>query len=368
LTRYIDKETPMNKILMAGIALAAACGAQAQSSVTVFGVADLAVRRVDNEGRGGVSSIVSGSNSTSRLGFRGSEDLGGGLFAGFHLEHGIAMDLGSQATAVLFFDRRSTVSLGSRSLGEVRIGRDFIPSYNNWGRYDPFSYVGAASASNFISATPVGPIRSAFGSGLASTVRSSNAVQWILPSGWGGVNGELMWAKREGGTAANGQHDVRGGRVGWAAGGIDISAAMTVSSNDLTTAIGSDFKDLALAGRVDLGAVRVALGVRRFTQADARQTNLLLGLWVPVGNGEIKLSVNQANLAGRVGAALIDANDARQVGLGYVHGLSKRSAVYATLSRVDNRGAATFAVPGGPTGLAGGGHSTGLEFGVRHNF
>ena len=89
----------MNKILMAGIALAAAyhCAGR-NSSVTVFGVADLALRRVDNEGRGGVSSVVSGSNSTSRLGFRGSEDLGGGLFAGFHLEHGIAMDLGTQAT------------------------------------------------------------------------------------------------------------------------------------------------------------------------------------------------------------------------------------------------------------------------------
>lgn len=342
--------------------------ALAQSSVTVFGVADLAVRRVDNEGRGSVSSVVSGSNSTSRLAFRGTEDLGGGTFAGFHLEHGIAMDVGTQATAVLFFDRRSTVSIGSRSLGEIRIGRDFIPSYNNWGRYDPFSYVGAASASNFISATPVGPIRSAFGSGLASTVRSSNSVQWLLPAGLGGVNGELMWAKREGGTAANGQHDVRGGRLGWAAGAFDVSAAMTVSSNDLTTAIGSDFKDLALAGRVDLGAVRVSLGARRFTLADARQTNLLLGLWVPVGAGEIKLSVNQANLSGRVGSTSIGANDARQVGIGYVHAFSKRSAAYATLSRVDNRGAATYAVPGGPTGLAGGGHSTGVEFGVRHNF
>ncbi len=53
----------------------------AQSSITVFGIADAAVRHVDNEGRGSISSLVSGSNSTSRIGFRGVEDLGGGMSA-----------------------------------------------------------------------------------------------------------------------------------------------------------------------------------------------------------------------------------------------------------------------------------------------
>ena len=154
----------MNKtLLVPTLLLLAAPLAQAQSA-TVFGVADLAVRRVDNQGRGATSSVVSGSNSTSRLGFRGTEDLGGGLYAGFHLEHGIAMDTGSPANATLFFDRRSTVSLGHKAWGEIRAGRDFVPTYNNWSRYDPFSYVGAAGAINFVSSTPVGPIRSAFGS------------------------------------------------------------------------------------------------------------------------------------------------------------------------------------------------------------
>ncbi len=52
----------------------------------------------------------------------------------------------------------------------------------------------------------------------------------------------------------------------------------------------------------------------------------------------------------------------------HLHTLSKRSVVYGTLSRVQNRGAASYAVPGGPSGLAGGGNSTGVEFGLRHNF
>lgn len=342
--------------------------AGAQAQVTLFGVADLAVRRVDNEGRGHTQSMVSGSNATSRLGFRGTEDLGGGLFAGFHLEHGIAMDVGSPANSALFFDRRSTVSLGSRAWGELRAGRDFVPSYNNWGRYDPFSYVGVAGANNFVSATPAGPLRAAFGSGANTTVRSSNSLQYILPQGWAGLQGEVMLAKREGGTAAGGQHDLRGARLGWANKAFELSGAVTVSSNDLTTATGTDFKDVVLGGRADLGVVRASLAVRRFTLKDARQTQVLVGAWIPVGPGEIKLSYNQADLQGKVGTTVVDANDARQLGLGYVHGLSKRSAVFATLSRVQNRGAATYTVPGGPSGLAGGGTSTGYEFGIRHTF
>lgn len=337
-------------------------------TVTVFGIADAAVRRVENQDRGSVTSMVSGSNSTSRLGFRGTEDLGGGLFAGFHLEHGILLDAGNPAQATQFWDRQSTVSIGSKAWGELRAGRDFVPSYRNWSRYDPFSYVGAAGANNFVNATPVGPIRSAFGSGANTTVRSSNALQWLLPQGLGGVNGEAMWAKREGGTAASGQHDLRGLRLGWASKTFEVSGATVVSSNDLTRAIGSNFKDVALGGRVDFGVARVSTVVRRFSIASARQTQLLVGLWVPVGNGEIKASYNQANLSGRVGTTVIDANDARQIGVGYVHNLSKRSVAYATLSRIDNRGGATYTVPGGASGLAGGGSSTGVEFGVRHSF
>ena len=64
----------------------------------------------------------------------------------------------------------------------------------------------------------------------------------------------------------------------------------------------------------------------------------------------------------------VEANDASQIGLGYVHNLSRRTAVYATLARINNKGAATFVVPGGSAGLAGGASSTGTEAGIRHTF
>jgi predicted porin len=352
----------------AAAVIGAAGPAHAQTNVTLGGIADAAARHVANDGRGSIQSLVSGSNATSRLVVRGSEDLGGGLSAGFHLEHGLLLDSGNPAQATQFWDRRSTVSLVSRSLGEIRAGRDFVPSYVSWSRFDPFGYVGVGSSSNLVSAAPQGPIRSAFGTSPNSTVRSSNAVQGLLPGALGGLEGGVLVAAGEGGTAAGGQHKVHGLRVGYVAGPINVSAAYTRSQNDLTRATGA-FEDTALGGAYDFGFMRVSLALRRFDHAGAAQKNLLLGAWVPVGgSGELKLSYNRADLSGAVGAANVAANDARQLSLGYVHSLSRRSALYGTVARIDNGGAAAYAIPGGPAGLAGGGASTGAEVGVRHTF
>lgn len=352
--------------MVAGLGACAALAAGAQN-VSLGGIADAALRHVSNQGRGGVSSLVSGSNSTSRIIIRGSEDLGGGLAVGFHLEHGILLDSGTPANGTMFWDRRSTVSLSSKRWGELRAGRDFVPSYSNWSRYDPFSYVGVAGANNFISATPVGPLRAAFGSGANTTVRSSNALQYLLPGGLGGWEGGLMAAAGEGGTAASGQHKVLGARFGYATKTFNIAAALTRSENNLT---GSDrLDDLALGGSYDFGPLKLSAAWRRFELDAARQTHALLGAWVPVGAaGQLKLSWHQVDLAGRVGSSAIGANGARQLGLGYVHELSKRSALYGTLSRIDNQGASSYVIPGGASGLAGGGKSSGVELGMRHSF
>lgn len=359
----------MNKPMkaMLGIALGAVPAAAALAQgVTLGGVADSAVRHVRNEGLGGVSSLVSGSNATSRFILRGTENLGGDLSAGFHLESGVALDTGASTSSTNFWDRRATLSLASKRWGELRLGRDYVPSYVNWVRYDPFSHVGVAGSNNFVSATPAGPIRSAFGTAPNTTTRTSNSVQWLMPSGWGGLEGGVMAAAGEGGTAANGQHKVLGARLGYAAGPLVVSAAYTRTENNLTTATGR-FDDRVVAGLYDFGPVRVSLALRRFDQADATQDNLIVGAWVPVGNGEIKASWLRAKFSGQVGAASLEGNRADQYGLGYVHNLSKRTALYGTLSYIDNRNVA-YVVPGGPSGLAAGGSSRGIEMGMRHNF
>jgi len=352
------------KLITACAACACVGSVFAQSSVTLSGIVDVAVRRGEGEGTGKLSSVVSGSNSTSRLIFSGREDLGGGLSAGFHLEHGLLADSGSPASAQKFFDRRSTVSLASTTWGEARLGRDFVPSYTVWSRHDPFAYVGVARTANLVSATPLGPIRSAFGTNLNTTVRSDNAGQYILPAGLGGFEGALMVAPGEGRDAATGRASLSGVRVGYAGKGFAVSAATTRSENSQTTA--SKLQDSVVGARADIANVKVSAAVRQFKYDQAKQTLALLGATAVWGPHEVKASWVRTNLAGRVGATAIDANDADQLGIGYVYNFSKRTAVYTTYARVSNDGAARFLVDG-PAPVAGG-SSKGFEVGIRHRF
>lgn len=337
-----------------------------QSSVTAFGVADLAARSVHNEGSGSMKSLISGGNSTSRIGFRGVEDLGDGLTAGFHLEAGMALDTGSSVSATQFFDRRATVSLASRRLGEVRAGRDFVPSYLSWSRFDPFSYIGVAGSSNLVNATPFGPIRSAFGTAANTTVRSSNSIQYLLPGGLGGVEGGLMVAAGEGAAAGSGTHKVLGLRLGYAKGPLVVSTGFTQTANSLTVA--DKFDDKVIGASYNFGVVKLSGAWRRFSMGSPRQTNMLAGAVVPIGLGELKLSYVKADFEGQVGARNISPADATQIGLGYAYNLSKRTVLYATASRIDNKGAATLRVPGSSAAPMAGGTSSGYEAGLRHSF
>jgi predicted porin len=313
-----------------------------------------------------MNSLVSGSNSTSRIGFRGVEDLGDGLSAGFHLEAGMALDTGSSVAGTQFFDRRATLSVASRTLGEVRAGRDYIPSYVSWTRFDPFSYVGVAGSNNLVNATPLGPIRSAFGSAANTTVRSSNSIQYLLPANLGGIEGGVLVAAGEGATAGSGTHKVLGARLGYVAGPLVVSGGFTQTENSAT--IADKFRDAVLGASYDFGSVRLSGAWRRFSLGSPRQTNLMAAAIVPVGLGELKLSYVRADFDGQVGATNIGSADATQLGLGYVYNLSKRSALYATASRLSNKGAAILSVPGGSAGVKAGGTSSGYEIGVRHSF
>lgn len=350
-------------------ALLAVCtGASAQSQVTISGVLDLALRQTSHQGPGSARGLISGSNSTSRLAISGREDLGGGLQASFHLEHGLLADTGATAGGTAkFWDRRSTVSLSHKAWGELRLGRDFVPSYRAWSRYDPFAYVGAARSANFVSATPTGPIRSAFASNPNTTVRSDNAVQWLLPAVWPGFEGELMAAPGEGGAAASGLAKLLGLRLGYGGKVWGATLSHTRAQNSLTT--NGRFEDSVVGGHWQLTPQwRVSAAWRRFEQAQARQDLTMLAATGRHGVHELKLSWLQADLAGQVGSTQIGANDARQLGLGYVYHLSRRSALYGAVAQISNRGAARFVVSDGPAGIVAGGRSRGTEVGVRHSF
>lgn len=354
-----------NHIVIAAAGLVVAPLAQAQGNVTLYGIVDLAARSVDNQGPGSVKSLVSGSASTSRIGLRGTEDLGGGLNASFNLEHGLAADTGAASGGTRFWDRRATVSLASKDLGELRLGRDFVPSYRNWSRYDPFSYVGVARSADLLSNSPVGPINAAFARNDNTTVRADNAVQYLLPK-LGGLEGEVMVTAGEGGDASAGRAKLVGIRLGYASKAFGVSAATTTSQNSLTT--DGKFKDTAVGGSYTLGAVELSAAWRQMKYSTSKQTNVLIGAVGTFGLHVVKASWNRVDMDGRVGTTQVGANDADKLGLGYMYRLSKRTSVYTTVARISNDGAAKYTIPGGPSGMVAGGSSTGYEAGLIHRF
>jgi predicted porin len=355
----------MKKTLLALAALSAFAGAaSAQSSVTLFGVLDAAGRSVKNGNLGSIKSEISGGNSTSRWGVRGTEDLGGGLSAGFWLESAIAVDTGVSGSSSSFFNRRSTVSLASQSLGEVRLGYDKKPTEVLIDKYDAFGNTGIAAGNQF----NAGSAAVVNAGGALSTSRVNNSVQYFLPGNLGGVNGVLWVTAGEGAAAAGSQNKSQGARLGYAAGPVDVAIA-AVNIKNAPGAPTASLKDIILGGSYDFGLAKVSLSQRQFKWNSSKAALTLLGVTAPVGPGQVRFSYQKANQSGATPA--LNANDASLFALGYVYDLSKRTALYGTAARISNKGAAIFTLSGGPAVTVanfGGQKSTGYEFGIRHNF
>jgi predicted porin len=121
-------------------------GAYGQSSVSIYGIVDTGVEYVNNAnpGKDGVFRLSSGAMNTSRIGFRGSEDLGGGLKAVFQLENGFKIDAGEFDSAGLLFGRQANVGLEG-GFGRVVAGRSFSTTYDFILPFDPMGYSGQYS-------------------------------------------------------------------------------------------------------------------------------------------------------------------------------------------------------------------------------
>ncbi len=122
--------------------LAAACAANAQSTVTIYGIADASIRFTDglNASNAAASlsatAVSSGVNNTSRFGIRGSEDLGGGMAAIFNLESGINIDTGAQANVNKLFDRASYMGIKT-NWGTITLGRQTTVLADSLSPVDP---------------------------------------------------------------------------------------------------------------------------------------------------------------------------------------------------------------------------------------
>ncbi|MDP1646063.1 MAG: porin [Thiobacillus sp.] len=335
--------------------LLAAGTAAAQSSVTLFGIVDAAARQVKNGSAGSQKQLASGAGATSRFGFRGVEDLGGGLRAGFHLESGISLDTGT--TDAKFWGRRATVSLQG-GFGEVRLGRDYLPSFWNTAP-EPFGLVGVGSIGGAITYGT----GSNLGSPATTVLRADNLISYFLPAGLGGLYGQASVAAGEG---VNG-NKYMGGRLGYSAGPVNVGVGYGKTDTGTTP----DFTQFNVMMELGLGFAKLyaLYDVREWKPREEKVVTV--GATVPVGSGALKFAYAKADRSGgAAGSGFGNADDATLMAAGYSYDLSKRTTLYTTLSRIANKGSRTTTVSSsGPlTGMRGGETSSGFEAGVTHRF
>lgn len=374
----------MKKTTVAALLGALSSIAAAQSSVTIFGVIDATVQHAGQAGAHVNRVNGVGGNQFSRLGFRGIEDLGGGLSAGFTLDAGLNVDDGTGSVAStnnqagpasgtpltaggsanaralngtgLVFSRRSTVSLMSRQWGELRVGRDFVPTYWNLTQFDPFGTAGSGSVNNLAQGalTRVSTVTTA--------IRASNSVGYFLPS-VAGLYGQAMYALGEnasnsaGGTRDDGRY--AGLRLGYVAGALNVAA-----SHGKTTLVSGDVSTTNLGASYELVAAKLMAQYfkdrNEIVAAPSSSRGWLLGAQVNVGSDYVPISYTTVRDNTPV------PRSARQLAVGYVHNFSKRTAVYTTYSKIRNKDGAAL-TGGGVTGVANQ-PWTGLDLGIRHAF
>jgi predicted porin len=381
----------MKKSLIALAVLAASGTSFAQSSVTIWGVVDAAVSRGTSD-LNSVTRLVGSGISSSQLGFRGTEDLGGGMSASFWLEAGLNNDSGAGAatttnntstgtgatsstsiggtatagtvatngTQGLTFNRRSTVSL-SGGFGEIRLGRDYTPQFWNWTVYDPFGTNGVGTNRAMLSSVALGGTT---GSTTGTAVRASNSVTYLYNHGANatyaaGNQGlhaavQMYYGENVSTSTTPNDGDGTGIRVGYNAG--PLSAAVGygqtkfAAGNMTMTNFGASY---------NLGVANLIAQITKDQLGTVKGDGMLLGMTAPMGAGLVRASYstyeNKATLA-----------DSQQVAVGYVHNLSKRTRAYVTYANVKNGNGATAAL-GGATGVANKA-SSGFDIGMTHSF
>jgi predicted porin len=438
----------MKKSIIALAAMAATGASFAQSSVTIYGVVDARINSIKTDNNGTLTRLDGSGAASSRLGFRGIEDLGGGLKAKFVLEMGMNNDTGAgQNTTSNSTNMGQNLSIGSGAyragqtvgtayrtqgqtpsssglgglqgltfgrqafvgleggFGEVRLGRDYAPSFWNLSVYDPFGTNGVGQSHNISLGTmhPVGAFIAPPGS-AAPGVRSSNAINYFSPvmSGFQ-VNAMYGFSEQRtnclgvntvgatdsvanGCDAKSGDGQYTGVRVIYNKGPLSASFATgkTKYANALTpefraifiqgaglnngaSVIGNvpflgDYTATNLGVAYDLKVVRVLAqmgtqkrGAYTNTAYNTAGTALVdtavvaqtlkhygLGVTAPMGATTLKASYNWGNRnSTTAGAADLKAS---QIAVGANYALSKRTQVYATYSTLTAKNGATAAL------------------------
>lgn len=291
-------------------------GASAQSTVTIYGKFDIGFRKAI-----GTDNKEIATSGDSRLGFRGTEDLGGGLSAFFNIQHRFFPNNGAQDGAQ-FWKGISHVGLAG-GFGRIGLGRQYIAAFSLvQDQVDPFEADTVAAVRDV--GMRVGGI---------TKVRIDSSIRYDFSAS--GINFAASIAE----GSPNGGPDR------------PVSIAANYKAGPLFVGLG--WEDPAgardnqwnVGAGYTLGTSTITAGYARGrTVADVKATGYLLGLNVPVGPGAFKAAYGSQKVAGKT--------TAQKVGLGYHHSLSKRTLIYADVGH--DRKATT--------------QKTGYDLGIRHLF
>ncbi|MBT9526452.1 MAG: porin [Rhizobacter sp.] len=345
----------MKKSLLALAVLGAFAGvASAQSSVTIYGIIDQSIAK----GNGGTAAGALGTSEAwqvrdggpgSRLGFRGNEDLGGGLSAQFLIEHRFTPDTGAQ-NGTPFWMGGSYVQLTSKAAGSVYMGRWYSPIFWISLKTDPFGYGGIAQVGTLTFANYLNP--SAVGPGA----RTTNTVGYKTPN-LGGFTANIAVGLSEGGTAgrdAGFNAEYTAGPI-YAGIGYDKINGGTPTFSATTGSV--DGNSVVNAGfAYNFGVVRPMVSYAKSktrTNSAVNSDALSFGLTAPVGPVVIKAQYTQRNTdAAPLAGVPVDVK-LKKLGVGVDYFLSKRTKVYLDGAQVKE------------TNLT---NNNAFAMGVRHDF
>lgn len=334
----------------------------AQSSVTLYGIADAALLSVSNKSGSRMTGIDSGVLQSSRFGFRGTEDLGGGLGALFVLESGVSLDTG--AGSAVLFNRQAYVGLSSKSLGTVSLGRQYGPIYDQLiGLSGAPAFGVQAGAIDGIAAPGSTSSVARFENTIGST-RFDNSVKYTSPTVSGFRASAMVGFGEVAGSSSSGQTLSAG--VGYLQGPVSLGLGYLTSKCQAATGcspLQDDNKVVALGGGYDFGVAKLsAIFTSQENGKNVRGNDadvMSLIAQVPLGAWMLAAGYQTLNDKTRLD------QDIKQVNLGALYSLSKRMTAYAFYSaqKVDNGGKASMALY-----TSSDGRQSIFGIGVRHTF
>jgi predicted porin len=373
------------KFTLGAIALAlAAPAAFAQSSVTLYGIVDLGGQYLSGHTKD--VQLISGGQAGSRIGFKGTEDLGSGFYADFVLEGGLNIDTGSSAQGGALFGRQAFGDIRS-PYGTVSAGRQYSSIYTQTGDFSEFSNVSVGATTAVIGGFAGGyePIRGSANNATTSTAtgselngspaRVNNSFRYTTPS-YEGLKASFLYGAGEvtGGTTGTRLFDYSLRYTNY---GLDafVSYVSDKAKNGTTVANNqTDVGIITASAAYTIGAFKLEggyLGVndKRPANQDGK------GYWV---GGDYKMGQNVFRaqwVRNDPNSNNLNLGKTNAYGVGYEFDFSKRTDLYTSFTRFQNGASSNGAFTGRvgaatPTGLTTAGDRSVDEFvlGVRHSF